>query len=194
MTTAEIVTVILASLSLIVSLATAYLTLFARFKGVVLPRRRIFLVNRNSEYWLIFDCEFVNQGARPGLVEDIRVEMDNPETGLPFIFNPHFVRDQFSIYQEFRVEDYYLFTGISLDAKQKKELFVVFKPDRPDFEPPNGVIGLHTNYRNDTRSSKWVKSHVRMTFNFDENVSRQWSSSLGRPQQISAVEIVQSRH
>jgi hypothetical protein len=39
MTTAEIVTVILASLSLVVSLITAYLTLLARFKGVVLPRR-----------------------------------------------------------------------------------------------------------------------------------------------------------
>jgi hypothetical protein len=198
MTAAEIATIVVASLSLVVSLVTAYLTLLARFKGVVLPRRGAYLTQVNGECALILECEFINHGAKPGVIDDLQVKTNSLETGSQEIFKPYGIREHFSIDETYQASDFPLFSGVLLGARQCKEMYVVFTPTDPVFEPPTGIIKLRTysgNRQNSRRliKSKLSKSPVEMSLKLGENNSSIWKSSLGKTQYIYAEEIVHRR-
>ena len=134
MTTAEIVTSIISVLALVVSSLTAYLTLMARFRGLVLPKRRVVLAQIDRLPCLILECEFVNEGAKPGSIEDIVVRLGHSETGTQTLFVPFLVKDQYTIFGSYQASDFSVFSGVSLGSRQRKELFIVFRPKQPNFK------------------------------------------------------------
>jgi hypothetical protein len=192
MTTAEIISSAIAGLSLIVSVLTAYLTLLSRFKGTVLPKRRVVLTQVEGAPCLALECEFVNDGSKPGSIDDILVKMRHLETGLQLVLVPFLVRDQFNIFQRYQMSDFTTFSGISLGARQRRELFVIFKPIQAKFEPPNGKVVLHTSICANT-GSKYVESPTLISLNLEEDVVKRWASPDGSPQLIQAIEVSQSR-
>ncbi len=193
MTTAEIISSAMAGLSLIVSVLTAYLTLLSRFKGTMLAKRRVVLTQVESTPCLVLECEFVNDGSKPGSIDDILVKMRDLETGSQFVLIPFLVRDQFNIFQSYQMSDFSAFSGISLGAKQRREMFVIFKPMQAKFEPPNGKVVLHTSICANADSKKYTESPTLISLNLDQDTIERWARPDGSPQLIQAVEISQSR-
>src|SRR5690348_1564518 len=103
MTTGEIASSIIAILSLIISGVTAYLTLLARFKGKAASKRRVILTQIMGIPYLVLEYEFNNEGAKPGAVEDLMLTITHPETGSEFSFAPHLVKQQFNIFDKYKI-------------------------------------------------------------------------------------------
>jgi hypothetical protein len=143
---------------------------------------------------LVLECEFINDGAKPGVIEDLQIKLNSIETGSQTIFKPFGVREQFSMDKDYQPDDFPLFSGILLGAKQCKEMYVAFIPNQPGFEPPTGLVRLRTYSGNRQNSKKLFKSPVDMSLNLEENLSSIWKSSLGKTQYVFAQEIIHRRH
>jgi hypothetical protein len=193
MTTSEFITVIISILALIISGLTAYLTLLARFRGIVLPKRWAILAQIDRLPCLILDCEFVNEGAKPGSIEDIVVRVTHSDTGAQTLFVPSLVKEQYSIFGTYQGADFLTFSGISLGAKQRKELFIVFRPNQSNFEPSKGIILLQTSQCNNIDKRKYRRSPIKFSLELETDDANEWANPIGKPRQKSAVEIVQSR-
>ncbi|MBM3131331.1 MAG: hypothetical protein FJ009_22250 [Chloroflexi bacterium] len=193
MTTGEFVTSAIAALSLIVSLLTAYLTLMSGFRGTVLPKRRVALTQVDGVPCLVLQCEFVNDGARAGSIEDVLVKLTHLESGSQFVFVPNWIREQFSIFQNYQMADFTVFSGISLGARQRRELYVFFKPNQAKFDPPTGTITLRTSICGDNKWKKWSESSILISLNIDQDIAARWASPAGSPQLILAREIGRGR-
>ena len=152
MTTADIVTSTIAILSLIISAITAYLTLFARFEGKVIPKRRIILTQITGIPYLVIECEFNNGGAKPGSIEDLMLTVTHPETGSEFSFAPHLTKQQFSIFDKYKVSDFVVFSAVSLGTRERRELHIAFRPLLLQFSPPIGLVKVHTSIKVDGKS------------------------------------------
>ncbi len=193
MTTNEIITLIMAGLSLIISGATAYLTLFSRFKSSILPKRRIILTQITGTPNLILECEFYNSGAKPGSIEDLMVTVIHDETGTEFQFAPYLVKSQFNIFAKYQVSDFAPFSGISLSSKDRRELYIAFKPLLVQFTPPkSGIFTIHTSAKIDG-DSKWITSPRTFSLRLNDGLVEKWTGSSGEAYQIEAIEIGKSR-
>ncbi len=192
MTNGEIIASIIASLSLAVSLLTAYLTLLSRFKAKVLPKRRVVLTQVEATPCIVLECEFINQGAKPGSIEDILIKMSHVETGSQFLFAPFLVRDEFNIFENYDAPNFSAFSSVSLGSRERRELFVVFKPMLTKFEPTAGTVKVQTSIRLNSKN-KWENSIVQFTLNLEDVVVENWANPAGMSQQIEAIEIGKER-
>jgi len=192
MTTAEIISSVIALFALIVSAVTAYLTLFARFQGHVIPKHRAILTQINMTPCLVLECEFVNDGAKPGSIEDILVNLFD-ENGNRMVFTPFLIKEEFNVFQKYQIEDFVVFSGISLGAKHRRNVFVVFRPSQSDFKPEVGMVMLRINICTDILSKKWNESVSRFSLNLEKEIIKGWIDATGKSQQITAIEIGQSR-
>jgi len=192
MTSAEIIPILISALALVVSGITAYLTLLARFQGHVLPRHRAVLTQIEGTPCLVLECEFVNDGAKPGAIEDLLVNTFD-EQGNRVIFTPFLTKEQFNVFQNYQLNDFSIFSGISLGAKQRREIFLVFRPSQPDFKANPGIMYLRTNICTNMSHKKWNKSPVQFSLELKAENILEWLSPSGKPQQIPAMEIGQSR-
>jgi hypothetical protein len=139
------------------------------------------------------ECEFVNDGSRPGSIDDILVKMRHLETGSQFVLVPFLVRDQFNIFQNYQMSDFSPFSGVSLGPRQRRELFVIFKPMQTNFEPPSGTVVVHTSVCANTDSKKYAESSTLISIKLEEAITGRWASPDGAPQLIQAIEVSQSR-
>jgi hypothetical protein len=192
MTLAEIITAVISTLALIISGITAYFTLLARFHGHIIPRHRVILTQFDALPCLVLECEFINDGAKPGTIEDVLVRMVD-EQGNRAFFTPYGTRDLFSIFQNYQKEDLNLFSGMSLGARQRREIFVAFRPSQPDFRPMIGEALLRMNVCTDVSRKKWKESIIKFSLDLKEENVREWISPNGKSQQLTAVEVGQSR-
>lgn len=192
MTTGESISSIIAILSLIISGVTAYLTLLSRFKAKVVPKRRVILTQIMSVPYLILECEFGNEGAKPGAIEDLMLTISHPETGSEFSFAPHLTKQQFNIFEKYKVSEFGVFSAISLGAKERRELHIAFRPLLTQFSPPTGLVKVHTSVKIDGQT-KWINSNSTFSLKLTEDIIEKWTSPTGEAQQIEAIEIGQSR-
>lgn len=194
MTLGDIITSVIAALALLVSLATAYLTLWSGFRVTVLPRRRPVLYQVDGIPCLMLECEFVNDGARPGSVEDMLVYLRRPDSGEKYEFTPSLVRDQFNIFHSYQKDDFAPFAGISIGARQRRELCIVFSPTQKPFVPPVGNVVVDTRLAVDSKLKGWIVSPTTLSLNLGEDLAARWASPDGSPLQVTAVEITQRRN
>ena len=193
MTIGEIVSSILSILALTISGITAYLTLLSRFRATVLPKRRSIFTQVEGVPCIVLECEFINDGAKPGSIEDVLLRMYHTETGLQVIFVPVLVRDHFNINQIYQATDFSAFSGISLGARQRREQFILFKPNQQNFEPSAEKVVVRTSICTNINTKKWLDSPTRLSFNITDGVAKEWASPTGSPQQVTATEIGLSR-
>jgi hypothetical protein len=192
MTNFEIATTVLSVIALVVSGVTCYLTILARFDGIVYTRKRAILNRVDESPCLVLECEFVNEGARPGAIEDILVEVTHEESGNRYVFIPFLTKDQFNVFQNYQISDFSIFSGVSLGAKQRRELFVVFKP-QSDFKSPIGTLNVSLGICTNISKDKWKKPTPEMSLSISDTLSKNWNDSGGSPAQVPAIEIKQSR-
>ncbi len=84
MSIGEIVSSAIAILALVISGITAYLTFFAKFKAVFVVKRRVILTKIQGVPHVVLECEFFNDGAKQGSIEDIILTVIHNETGNEF--------------------------------------------------------------------------------------------------------------
>ena len=192
MTTAEILSTSIAFLALMISSITAYFTLLARFQGNILPRRRVILTQIETIPYLGLECEFVNDGAKPGLIEDLSIDMMD-ETGKPTTFLPFYFKEIFNIADNYSIRDYIQFTGQSLSKLQRYKCFVFFRPSGSDFKPNPGITSITTNFCLSIEKNKWKRSIVGISMDLKEDNIKEWVSPNGKPQLIPSIEIRQNR-
>jgi hypothetical protein len=193
MTTGEIISSAVAFLSLVVSGITAYLTLFTRFKVLVLPKRRVFLTQVAGVPYLVLECQFINEGVKYGSVEDILVEVVHNDTGSKFKFAPKLIRPQFNIYDRYQLSDFNTFSTVSLGSKDRKEAFIAFIPLLAEFSPPkNGTFTIYTSIKVED-SDEFVFQPRIFSLKLNEEIVANWTSSTGEAQSIEAVEIGKNR-
>lgn len=194
MTAAEITSSIIAIFSLIISAITAYLTLLTRFKGKVAPKRRVILTQMNDIPYVVLECEFSNAGAMHGSIEDLMLTVVHPETGSEFNFAPQLSKSHFNIFDKYNVSDFSVFSGVSLGTKERRELYIAFKPLLSHFFPPIGLVKLRTSIKINGQAN-WLNSSEPLSLLLNEDIIKKWSSPppIGEPQQIEALEIGISR-
>ena len=128
MTTAEIVASLIAALSFVVSCVTAYKTLLARFSGKCGVSTRLILTHVDQTPSIGLACFFDNTGARPGVLDDLRLAVTHRQSGAKYLFFPQLMRNDYSIYASYELQDWFPFSGISLSAQERIERYVLFKP------------------------------------------------------------------
>jgi len=192
MTTGETVSSILAVLSLIISGITAYLTLLSKFKARVVPKRRVILTQILNVPYFVLECEFSNIGAKSGAIEDLLLTVSHPETGSEFSFVPHLTKPQFNIFDKYNITDFGVFSAISLNAKERRELHIAFRPLLTQFSPPVGLVKVHTSVKIDGQT-EWMNSTPTFSLRLTQNIIEKWVSPEGEAQQIESIEIGQSR-
>jgi hypothetical protein len=193
MTPAEIIIAVISILALIISGITAYLTLLTRFQGCIIGKYRAVLTQIEAIQCLVLECEFINDGAKPGVIEDVLVSMVD-EQGNPAVFTPFLTKDQFNVFSSYQINDFTTFSGISLGAKQRREIFLVFRSNSQSaYKPEAGEILLRADLCANVARKKWRKSALKFSMELkDENI-KEWISPTGKPQLITAIEVGQSR-
>jgi hypothetical protein len=193
MDTADIVSSSLAALSLVVSVVTAYLTLLARFKCVALPRRRAILTQIDGVMCLVLECEFANQGAKPGSIEDMVVSAKIQEVKEPLKLTPWLAAEQFDLQTCYRAADLAEFDDIPLGAHERKTLHVIFRAGADAFVAPVGKAGVRTSFCAAGKGQRWQQSPVSMTLVLDESMASCWGNGDSHAQLVTALEIQERR-
>lgn len=193
MTTGEIVSSALAVLALIISGITAYLTFFAKFKAVFWVKRRVILTKIQDVPHVVLECEFFNEGAKQGSVEDIILTIIHNETGNEFKFLPQYARSQYNIFSEYKLSDFSNFSGISLKPKDRKELYIAFKPTLDkNFSPPqSGTFAVYIA-ASDGKADYQMKAST-FSIPITKEIVEQWVGNSAKALQVEAIELAKSR-
>lgn len=140
----DTIALVLSTLSIIVSVVVAYLTLLARFRGRIWPVTTFVFTKfsdkeRDHIPAIGVACFVENQGARPGRLDNLRLRLSNSRTESQHAFYPHLVRKDYSIYASYQDSAWFPFGGIGLFEKGKaQEYYLLFRPNSPDFVPAPG--------------------------------------------------------
>jgi len=193
MTTGEIVSSVLAVLALIISGITAYLTFFSKFKAIFWVKRRVILTKIQDIPHVVLECEFFNEGAKQGSVEDIILTIIHNETGNEFKFLPQYARNQYNIFSEYKLSDFSNFSGISLKPKDRKELYIAFKPTLDkNFSPPHsGTFAIYIA-ASDGNTDYRMKAST-FSIPITKEIVEQWVGSSAKALQVEAIELAKSR-
>lgn len=193
MTTGEIVSSALAVLALTISGITAYLTFFAKFKAVFWVKRRVILTKIQDVPHVVLECEFFNEGAKQGSIEDIILTIIHNETGNEFKFLPQYARSQYNIFSEYKLSDFSNFSGISLKPKDRKELYIAFKPTLDkNFSPPqSGTFAVYIA-ASDGKADYQMKAST-FSIPITKEIVEQWVGNSAKALQVEAIELAKSR-
>jgi hypothetical protein len=182
------ISITIAGLSLVLSSLTAYLTLLRKAKAVVRARRRVILTQVEGVPCLVIDCTLYNPGTRGVYIEDLMLQLRHSGSGSKFSFGPILTRDTYSVFQDFRRQDFEPFKSISVDSQKGIERAVVFKPMFTKFTPSAGVFDIELLSSSD-RQDGWDRASVCFSIELDQEDVEEWSSPIGTNRQIEAREI-----
>jgi hypothetical protein len=193
MTTGEIVSSVLAIIALIISGVTAYLSFFAKFKVTFWVKRRVILTKIQDVPHVILECEFFNEGAKQGSVEDIILTIVHSETGNEFKFLPQYARSQYNIFSEYKLSDFSNFSGVSLKPKDRKELYIAFKPtlDKNFLPPHSGTFAISTAASDG--NTNYMMTASTFTIPLTKEIVEQWIGESAKALQVEAIELAKSR-
>lgn len=193
MTTGEIVSSFLAILALIISAITAYLTFFAKFKVVLWVKRRVILTKIQNMPHIILECEFFNEGAKQGSIEDIILTVIHDETGNEFKFLPRYTRSQYNIFSEYKLSDFSTFSGVSLKPKDRKEFYIAFKPTLDkNFSPPqSGTCAIYTVASDG--NTNFTLNATTFSIPLTKEIVEKWIGESAESIQVEAIEIAKNR-
>jgi hypothetical protein len=189
MTTTEIISSIIAALSLVASGITAYLTLWKRFDGAVVPMQRPVLLQTDNIPCLGLHCEVSNYGARAGTIMDIVVSLHHSPSGNTYTMMPYLTCDDFNVRDPNHV--FRMFSGVFIVPKQTRTLFVVFRANSvSSFKPEEGTYT--TLFRNSVRG-KPKNSKADFSITIDSSRALIWATDPNKTQQIDSNEIAKYR-
>lgn len=189
----DIVSILIAGLAFTISLATAYKTLFARFRGKAWASNRLVLTRIGETPSIGLACFFENVGARAGMLDDLRLEVKHDETNTIFYFYPQMMRDDYSIYKAYTEADWFPFSGISLPARQRSERYLLFKPLNDQFAAKSGhyQVALQTRWEG-KRTAAWDPG-LPQVYTLDEEIAKRWADKIGPTLQVASEQLLGHR-
>lgn len=196
---ADIVSNAIAILALIVSLVTAYKTLFARFNGNAWASNRFVLTKLDTIPSLGVACFCENLGARAGALDDLRLKVHHNETKSTFEFYPQLMRNDYSIYKSYKDADWFPFSRILLPPRQRMEKYVLFKPLNDQFTAQPGTYHVTLEARWDDGlglepSDGWNDSDPAQTFTVSDQSAGNWANEAGLVWQVHSNELLAQRN
>jgi hypothetical protein len=196
MQTDDLIRNIIAGLALVVSLFTAYKTLVARFAGKVFPASYFNLshVGEGSSAvpTIILACFFENSGARPGILDDLRLVVKHNEGGTTTFFFPQRLRDGYDVSVSYGDRDWLVFGGVSLPARAKMDKYLLFQPLSDRFQAGEGLfeVTLECRWHN---ARKWSSTSPALHFKLTPPIAERWNSGTGVAVQVACSEILDYR-
>jgi hypothetical protein len=192
MTTSEIISSVIAILALIISGVTAYLTFFAKFKARILVKRRVILTKIKDVPCVVLECEFFNEGAKQCLIEDVILTIIHNETGTEYKFYPQYTRPQYNIFALYKMSDFSTFSGLSLKPKDRREVFIAFRPTlRESFSPQSGTFAIYV--ATDDGKATYKVSAPTFSIHLTEDGISKWVGDPAEARQLEAIEIGENR-
>ena len=196
MSIAEILSITISILALIISGITAYRTLFAKFKSEIYVRPRVFLSRLNKAPCVVAGCEISNQGAHPGSLDDIvlRIKYRQHSTAQgtksinTYTFLPTLLREEYNVFRVYEESDFEPFQSIALSANARLTRYVIFNPSNEDgFSPTAGEMEMQFFSRN-SRESNWQKISTPLRIPNSENDAATWRDPNGKSIMLEAIE------
>jgi hypothetical protein len=187
----DLVPIIISSISLLVSIITAYRTLLQRFAGKVWLGNYVVLNHINNISAVTLTCFFENSGAKLGISDDLRMVVEHRETGAAYKFFPIVMRDDYSIFEDYDEKDWLAFTGIILPPKARVQKYIVFKPLIDHFEAQKGHFEISVQNRW-YGSRKWGELPFTLPFELSEDDAKQWNE-LGKALLLATGNIEELR-
>jgi hypothetical protein len=189
MTTSDIITSVIAAAALVVSLVTAYKTFFTRFSGKVWPATRLVLSNVDNIPSIGLACFFENSGARPGILDDLRLAVKHSESGAIHFFFPQLMRNDYNIFMSYSGEDWFPFSGVSLSPQERTERYVLFKPKNDRFTAQKGLFEVTLESRW-YKSKKWDIAPPQLYFELTEEVAERWNNPESPALQVLSNDLL----
>jgi hypothetical protein len=106
---------------------------------------------------------------------------------------PQYARNQYNIFSEYKLSDFSNFSGISLKPKDRKELYIAFKPTLDkNFSPPqSGTFAIYIA-ASDGNTDYQMKAST-FSIPITKEIVEQWVGSSAKALQVEAIELAKSR-
>jgi hypothetical protein len=192
----DILSIFIALGALALSALTFYLTKLKQFRGYVIPTRRITLTwiekraesgastpstkPNDLEPGLLLECEFINQGARPGKIEDVLIQLQHAGSGDKMSFLAYLMGEFTGVLAE---ENQPLrdFSTLWIPPNSTLHTVIVFKPAR-ELNLSPGRYKLRLGYSGDNVQTKtssgrwltWAYSDVVFDFEISDDHIKAW--------------------
>jgi hypothetical protein len=169
----DIATIVLSSIAILISLFTAYKSFLAKFNGKVWISNRLALTNIDRVPSLGIATFFENNGAKAGLLDDLRIRIEQKESATTFVFYPLLMRNDYSIFKDYSDADWFPFSTVLIQPKTRTERYLLFKPLNDYFKtrPGKMIITLDVKWH---QKEKWESVSPKMSFTLDNEISRKW--------------------
>jgi hypothetical protein len=192
MTVAEIISSVLAFVSILLSAATFYRNFFKRFSGKAWPSTRLVLTHLDTIPCIGLACFFENAGAKPGKLDDLRLRVKHTETGAIYYFFPHLMRNDYSIFESYEEENWFPFSGIPLSDNKRVEKYLIFKPMNDSFSPEIGSYDavLESRWYG---NAEWISNSTHLPFSLTNEVAEHWNAPDTPALQVLSDGILENR-
>lgn len=202
----DIISTSISAVALSVSLFTFYITKLRSFKGYVVPASKIsltwFVVGEEDVPGIILECQFINQGAKPGKIEDVVIGLYNTDQGgsspyLPFLI----INGSIDVYVEEGEQKQSLsdFSSIWLQPDENRHVPIFFKAQTSEinlFE--DCTYQLRMQYSGDNirkvvkrKEMKWARSPAAYNFRISKEVLSAWKNH--HTIRLESVELTENR-
>jgi hypothetical protein len=172
----DFIPIIISAISLLVSLITAYKTLFQRFAGRIWLGNYLVLNRVNDAPAITLTVFLENSGAKVGILDDLRMIVEHQESGTSYKFFPVVTGDKYNILAdgETENEEWISFSGIVLPPSSRVRKYVAFKPVVDNFRAQKGhfKISVHSRWYD---NKKWEISPLSLPFELAETDVGQWN-------------------
>jgi hypothetical protein len=181
---------LLSILALGISVFTYFTTVGGKFKGIVIPTRRISLTwieieneqgQTKNQPCIYLECEFINQGPRPGKIEDVILEFANKNKGSHNPLYAYYVKkeDIFDIYMDdawIQPEDTMSdFSTTWLNPRELRHQAIFFIQDDPSTSVLDArqdqICSITLLYSGD-------RAHTRVRFNGEGLKKKYWGAKI----------------
>jgi hypothetical protein len=126
----DLLTISISFVAFLISLYTLYKTVTKGFHVHVVPTKRLTLTTYSGIQYLLIPVEFINTGARTGVVDDLIVVVTDCQDGTKFIYVAAAAREKVDIFVEEGQPNQYFqdFDSVWLLGGESKQMYVLFNP------------------------------------------------------------------
>jgi hypothetical protein len=188
----RIATIIIASISLIVSFIALYKSALEPFKPYVVPVKRLVLHNVNGTPYVIILCDFINAGAKAGVIDDLKIDISNSSASAKASLYAHLARRELDVYVQKNDQPQPLrdFSSVLLTAHKTLELYVFFSQEVEAFTWVPGTFELVLKYKYEQRTN-YNESPVNFTVELTRANIDGWK--LGELVKVDSKDLKQIR-
>jgi len=172
----KIITIFISFSALIVSICTAYFTLFSRFQVEIFLKPFIILTRCNGQLSIIISCEIMNKGAKSGIINDIVLLVQNKQSNTvnKTLLLPKYITKKYNLLKKTKANFEY-FQSVAVSGKNHISRFIIFCPSEdPNFANGEFVFSLYNQSPNN--GHKWCEAKNQILLKIDQTTIDDWKN------------------